>query len=165
MADPAVDNVVAITGGGSSNTGRMFVQLKPLKQRKIAADRVIARLRGKLSGVPGATLFLQAVQDVSVGGRSSNSQFQYTLQGDTIAELQKWANIMLDAIKALPQVRDSNTDLQNKGLEARVVEDGLVYIDHYRALQLRPVVDSQIAVEHQAGQPVGLILKCARFSG
>src|SRR4029077_21064343 len=65
----------------------------------------------------------QSPQEIRIGGRGSNSQFQYTIQGDTVPELQKWANIMLDAIKALPQIRDSNTDLQNKGLEARMVID------------------------------------------
>ena len=84
---PAVDYVVGFTGGGGgahNNTGRMFIALKPLEERKVSADEVINRLRGKLSHVPGATLFLQAVQDIRVGGRGSNAQYQYTLQADNL---------------------------------------------------------------------------------
>ncbi len=82
--DPAIDTVTAFTGGGSENTARMFAQLKDISIRKVSADQVIARLRRKLSGIPGATLYLQSVQDVSVGGRGGNSQYQYTLQADKI---------------------------------------------------------------------------------
>src|SRR5262249_50735470 len=81
--DPSVANVIAFAGGGgTANTGRMFVSLKPMKERKLSADQVINRLRRKLSQIPGATLFLQATQDVRVGGRASNAQYQYSLQGD-----------------------------------------------------------------------------------
>jgi multidrug efflux pump len=119
QADPAVDNVAGNVSG-TRGYGQFNVQLKPLAERKVSADQIIARLRSKTQ-LPGASLFLQSPQDIRIGGRGSNSQFQYTLQGDTMEDLQKWANIMLDAIKALPQVRDSNTDLQNRGLESRVV--------------------------------------------
>ncbi len=121
QADPAVENVAG-NANGTRGYGQFNVMLKPLADRKATADQIIARLRPKTQ-LPGASLFLQSPQDIRIGGRGSNSQFQYTLQGDTMEDLQKWANIMLDAIKALPQVRDSNTDLQNKGLEARVVID------------------------------------------
>jgi len=121
MADPAVQNVAG-NANGTRGYGQFNIQLKPLAERKVSADQIIARLRPKTQ-LPGASLFLQSPQDIRIGGRNSNSQFQYTIQGDTVDELQKWANIMLDAIKALPQVRDSNTDLQNKGLESKIVID------------------------------------------
>jgi multidrug efflux pump len=119
QADPAVQSVAG-SMQGTRGYGQLNIQLKPLEERGVTADQVIARLRPKLS-LPGANLFLQSAQEIRIGGRNSNSQFQYTIQGDTIDELQKWAGIMLDAIKALPQIRDSNTDLQNRGLEARMV--------------------------------------------
>src|SRR5207249_2838415 len=102
--------------------GQMNIQLKPLAERNVTADQVIARLRPKLQ-LPGSTMFLQSPQELRVGGRGGNAQFQYTVQADTIEDLQKWAGIMLDGIKALPQIRDSNTDLANRGLETRLVID------------------------------------------
>src|SRR4051812_22634227 len=123
MADPAVDTVVAFTGGGSSNTGRAFIQLKPLEERKDTADQVIARLRPKLSHIAGATLFLQAVQDVRVGGRSSNAQYQYTLQGSTIQELNQWIPKLVDRLKSVPALKDVSSDQQNKGLQLSLVID------------------------------------------
>src|SRR5215470_16095540 len=119
QADPAVESVSGNING-TRGYGQLNIQLKPIGQRDATADQVIARLRPKTQ-LPGASLFLQSAQEIRIGGRGSNSQFQYTIQGDTVEELQKWANIMLDGIKALPQVRDSNTDLQNRGLEARMV--------------------------------------------
>ncbi len=119
--DPAVDTVTASTSSG--NTARMFIQLKPLAERKLSADQVIARLRGKLAYVPGATLYLQAVQDVNVGGRGSNSQFQYTLQADTLQDLNYWAPVMLQRLTKIPELRDANSDSQNQGLETRLVVD------------------------------------------
>ncbi|HVX67127.1 MAG TPA: efflux RND transporter permease subunit, partial [Bryobacteraceae bacterium] len=121
--DPAVENVVGFTGGGTTNTGRMFVQLKPLRERKIPVDLVIARLRGKLSRVAGATLFLQAVQDIRVGGRMSNSQYQYTLRADNLNELNDWSGRLLASMRRLPQIRDANTDQQTRGLETTLVID------------------------------------------
>jgi multidrug efflux pump len=121
QADPAVESVSGNING-TRGYGQLNIQLKPIGQRDATADQVIARLRPKTQ-LPGASLFLQSAQEIRIGGRGSNSQFQYTVQGDTVEELQKWANIMLDGIKALPQVRDSNTDLQNRGLEARLVID------------------------------------------
>ena len=121
QADPAVESLSGNISG-TRGYGQLNIQLKPIEQRRATADQVIARLRPKTQ-LPGASLFLQSAQEIRIGGRGSNSQFQYTIQGDTVEELQKWAGIMLDGIKALPQVRDSNTDLQNRGLEARVMID------------------------------------------
>src|SRR5438046_10386422 len=100
MEDPAVDTSSGFTGGGggggsTSNTARMFISLKPLKERKASATQIIARLRPKLAIVPGAATFLQPVQDVRVGGRSSNAEFQFTLQGDNLADLNFWAPRLL----------------------------------------------------------------------
>ncbi len=97
-ADPAVANVVGFSGGGgTTNTARLFIALKPLDQRDARADRIIARLRPKLAQVPGATLYLQASQDVRVGGRLSNAQYQFTMQGDNLADLTAYAPKMLAA--------------------------------------------------------------------
>jgi multidrug efflux pump len=116
-ADPAVKSVMGFTGGSQRNTGRMFISLKPLSERKESADDVINRLRGKLARVPGATLFLQATQDIRVGGRSSNSQYQYTLQGDDLNDLRAWGPRVLDAMRTLPELVDANTTQQDKGLQ------------------------------------------------
>ncbi len=137
MTDPAVANVTAFTGGGNTtNTGRMFVALKPLHERGVSADQVIARLRGKLSHVPGATLFLQAVQDLRVGGRQSNAQFQYTLAslGQDLTQLNQTAPRMLAKLRTLPELRDVATDQQNRGLQANVVIDR----DTASRLNIRP---------------------------
>jgi hydrophobe/amphiphile efflux-1 (HAE1) family protein len=123
MHDPAVDSIISFVGGGAINTGRMFIGLKPLSQRKISADLVIQRLRKKLAVVPGATLYMQAQQDIRVGGRSSNSQYQYTLEDENLDELQSWAPRMLDRIKDLPELRDVSTDQQDRGLQAQLVID------------------------------------------
>ncbi len=124
-ADPAVDTVVAFTGGnqGTTNTGRMFMSLKPLAERKIGAAQVIARLRPKLATVAGASLFLQAVQDLRVGGRLSNAMYQFTLQGDDLRELNHWAPRMFRKLQTGPGLVDVSTDQQNRGLEASVVID------------------------------------------
>jgi multidrug efflux pump len=122
--DPAVDTVMAFSGGGADNQARMFSQLKPLDQRGgLSADQVIDRLRGKLSKIPGATLFLQVPQDISVGARGSNSQFQYTLQSEDLTELDHWAPIMLDRLKKIPELQDPNSDEQDHGLSSQVVID------------------------------------------
>jgi multidrug efflux pump len=125
MADPAVNTVVAYTGGsrGTTNTGRMFIALKPQQDRKISADQVMARLRGKLSSIPGADLYLQVVQDIRIGGRRSNAAWQFTLEGDDLKELHYWAPRLLARLQTLPQLVDVNSDQQNKGLEAALVID------------------------------------------
>ncbi len=117
--DPAVEAVTAFTGG--SNSGRMFVALK--EKRKISADQIMARLRPKLSHEPGASLFLQPVQDLRIGGRASGAQYQYTLQGDNSQELLDWAPRVMQKMRGLPQLVDVNTDQQNKGLQASLVID------------------------------------------
>ncbi len=121
--DPAVENVVAFTGGSQRNTGRMFVQLKPLSVRKDSADRIIARLRVKLANEPGATLFLNPVQDIRVGGRQSNATYQYTLQADDLDVLRTWEPRIRQAMSALPEMVDVNTDQQDKGLQTSLVID------------------------------------------
>ncbi len=122
-ADPAVDSVLGFTGGGTRNTGRVFAALRPLDERKLSVDQVIARLRAKLSKVPGATLYLQAVQDVRIGGRQSNAQYQFTLQAQDLRELTSWAPRILQQLRSLPQLADLNSDQQDKGLKASLVID------------------------------------------
>ena len=123
MQDPAIDNIVGFTGGGTTNTARSFIALKPLKERKIGADEVITRLRGKLSRVPGATLFLQSAQDVRVGGRPTNSQYQFTLRADSLNDLNEWSQRLLSELKSVAEIRDANTDQQIRGLESTLVID------------------------------------------
>jgi multidrug efflux pump len=119
--DEAIENVVAFNGSG--NSGRMFITLKPLKERKISADQVINRLRPKLSRIAGATAFLQAQQDLQIGGRQSNSQYQYTLQDENLNELNLWSPRVLDKLRTLPILFDVNMDQQNKGLQTNLVID------------------------------------------
>ena len=124
--DPAVDTVLVFTGGGggtTTNTGRVFISLKPLNVRKSTADQIINRLRPKLAVVPGATLYLQAVQDVRIGGRQSAAQYQYTIQSDSLPTLNHWGPILLKALKGIHQLTDVNSDAQNKGLSANLVID------------------------------------------
>ena len=123
--DPAVANVVGFTGGmaGTTNAGRMFVQLKPLEERQVSAEEVITRLRSKAARVPGARLLMQANQDLRMGGRSSGAQYQFTLQGDNIDELNEWAPRVLNNMRRLPVLADVNSDQQNRGLEASLVID------------------------------------------
>jgi multidrug efflux pump len=121
--DPAVETAVGFTGTGQTNSGSVFVSLYPVDQRKISADAVIARLRRELAVIPGATLFLQAVQDIRVGGRASNAQYQYTLQGSTLEELNEWTPKIAAALQREPNLADVNSDQQNKGLESDLVID------------------------------------------
>jgi multidrug efflux pump len=127
MSDPAVESVTGFSGGGgggtTTNTGRMFVGLKPLQERKLSADQVIARLRGKLAKVPGAPTFLQATQDVRIGGRQSNAQYQYTLSGDNLTELNTWAPRVEQKLRTLPLLADVSSDQQDRGLQSTVVFD------------------------------------------
>ncbi|HWE74068.1 MAG TPA: efflux RND transporter permease subunit [Stellaceae bacterium] len=115
--DKAVASVAGFTGGGQTNFGNMFVSLKPLGQRDTSADGVINRLRRELSQVPGASLFLQSVQDVRVGGRQSNAQYQYTMQGDDLDELYSWVPKITTALQQVKELTDVNSDFQQKGLE------------------------------------------------
>jgi len=122
-ADPAIETVEGFTGGGTMNTARMFISLKPLSERKITADLVIARLRPKLLTVPGATLYMQPSQDVRVGGRQSNAQYQFTMRGDNLKDLTSFAPLMLQEVRTIPLITDVNSDQQNQGLEAMVTYD------------------------------------------
>jgi len=127
--DPAVDSVIGFTGGGGAgsgatvNTARMFVALKPIQERQATADQVIARLRGRLAGVVGAPAYLQAVQDLRVGGMASAAQYQYTLSGTDLADVTAWAPRVAGALTRLPQIADLNSDQQDKGRQASVVID------------------------------------------
>jgi multidrug efflux pump len=123
VQDPATNTVAGFGGGNNFNTGRMFVTLKTMSERKATADQVINRLRGKLAVVPGATLFLQSGQDLQIGGRQSNAQYQYTLQSENLADLNTWAPRLLQKMRALPELRDVSTDQQDRGLQALVVID------------------------------------------
>jgi multidrug efflux pump len=126
QSDPGVSTVMAFTGGGggtTTNTGRAFISLKPLQDRHATADQIINRLRPKMAVVPGVTLYLQAVQDVRVGGRISAAEYQYTLQSDDLNLLARWAPRLLEQLKKMPQLTDVNSDQQNSGLEANLVID------------------------------------------
>jgi multidrug efflux pump len=137
MKDPAVDSVVGFAGGNTAqNQGRFFMMLKSLDQRNIChpqhfwqrcpvvtADDVINRLRGKLAVVPGATLILQSAQDLTIGGRFGNAQYQYTLQSANLDDLNNWSPRLLQKLRTLPQLRDQNSDQQDKGLQAKLVID------------------------------------------
>jgi multidrug efflux pump len=121
--DPAVENIVGFTGGGQTNSGFVFVTLKPLSERKISVVQVIGRLRPKLNQVAGARLFLQAVQDIWVGGRQSNAQYQYTLQGDDSKEIYAWAPKVEAALQKIHLITEVNLDQQQNGLESDIVID------------------------------------------
>ena len=124
MQDPAVDTVSSFAGGGAGgSTARMFAQLKPLSERKLSSDEVIARIRAKSSRIPGASLFLQSQQDLSVGGRFGGAQYQYTLQADNLSDLNHWAPILQRRLASVPELRDVNSDQQMKGLETSLVID------------------------------------------
>jgi len=125
MSDPAVEAVESFVGGGFGgsgvNTGRMFIALKPLSERRVNAQQVIARIRRKAAHVSGATLYMQAQQDVSVGGHFTSTQFQYTLEDEDLNELNRWAPKVMDKLQTLPDLRDVASDQQSHGLSATVV--------------------------------------------
>ena len=125
MQDPNVQTIVGFAGGNTArNQGRMFITLKPKgKERKLTSDEVIGELRRQLTKVPGATLYMQSSQDLTVGGRQSQAQYQYTLQGENLDELNSWAPRLLQKLRTLRQLRDVNTDQQDRGLEANVIID------------------------------------------
>jgi multidrug efflux pump len=122
--DPAVQNAMAFSGGaGAVNTGFIYMALKPLDERKISSSDVINRLRPKLISVPGATAFLQAGQDLRIGGRQSNAQYQYTIQSDNLDDLVTWGPTLLTQMRQQHMLTDVNTDQQNSGLETELVYD------------------------------------------
>jgi multidrug efflux pump len=128
-ADPAVESVAGYTGAGSggggsqTNSASVYVLLKPLSVRKLSSDEVVARLRPQLSQFVGASLYLSTVQDIHVGGRRSNAQFQFTLQADKVSDLNEWGPKLLTALQASPVIADVNSDLQQKGIETDVTYD------------------------------------------
>ena len=124
--DPAVSSLVAFVGGsnsGASNSGRLFVTLKPRNERKISADDVRDRIRKKTAKIPGATLVLQSVQDLRIGGRASSAQYQYTIKGDSLDELNLWGAKLLREMRNVKGLTDVTTDQQNKGLQTRLNVD------------------------------------------
>ena len=126
-SDPAVASITGFTGGGghagTTNTGRMFIALKPLEERGLSSDEVIGRLRPKLAKVPGAPTYLQAIQDLRIGGRASSAQYQYTLQSMDLAELNTWAPKVESKLRTLPEIVDVNSDQQDRGQQSLVVFD------------------------------------------
>jgi multidrug efflux pump len=135
--DPAVENVIAFTGGGgATNSGNVFIALKPLNERKIGAPEVINRLRPQLNRLPVASTFLQASQDLRIGGRGSSALYQYTIQSDNVTDLQTWGPRLLSEMKRLPDLQDVNSDQQNGGL------DQLLTYDRVTAARLGQTVQS-----------------------
>jgi len=132
-ADPAVQDVVTFSGGGmggggggggaSANTAQVFLGLKPLSQRGLSSDGVIARLRQSLSSITGARLFLQSIQDIRAGGRQSNSQYQYTLLADNLEDLATWSPKITQALQNVPELADVNSDRQATGLDVKLAFD------------------------------------------
>jgi multidrug efflux pump len=125
MHDKNVQSIVGFAGGNiAKNQGRMFIMLKPQgKERKITADQFIGEMRHKLAQVPGATLFMQSAQDLTIGGRQSQAQYQYTLQGEDLNELNDWAPMLLQKLRTVKELRDVNTDQQDRGLDSYVTID------------------------------------------
>jgi len=123
QADPAVDTVTGFTGGGRTNSASFFVTLKPLAERKVSTDQVVARLRDRLAHEPGANLFLVPVQDIRIGGRQSNAQYQYTLQADELADLRTWEPRVRNALSQLDEITDVNTDQEDRGQQTTLTID------------------------------------------
>ncbi|HXN85880.1 MAG TPA: multidrug efflux RND transporter permease subunit [Candidatus Binataceae bacterium] len=123
-SDPDVSNVIAFTGGnGATNTANSYISLKPLGQRKLSAQQEIGRIRKKVAGIAGVSLYMQAVQDLRIGGRMANAEYQYTLQGDDLPQLMEWAPKLLQKMRSIPQLTDVSSDQQNSGLAANLVID------------------------------------------
>jgi multidrug efflux pump len=122
-ADPAVEQVTAVTGGGSRNSGTMFVALKPLAERRMSAGQVVDRLRARIATVPAANLWLVPVQDVRIGGRPGTGSYQYTLQSDDVELLRTWTVRLQAALQGVPQLADVSTDQETRGLQTTVVID------------------------------------------
>ncbi|APW36875.1 multidrug transporter subunit MdtC [Rhodoferax koreense] len=123
QADPAAESVTGFTGGSQRNTAQMFLSLKPLTERKVSADQVVARLRIRLAREAGANLFLNPVQDIRIGGRQSNAAYQYTLQADALEDLRNWEPRIRQALQRLPELADVNSDQQDHGLQTSLVID------------------------------------------
>ena len=122
-ADPAVESITGFTGGGTRNSAQMFMALKPLAERQVSADRVVARLRARLAREPGASLFMVPVQDIRVGGRQASSQYQFTLQADELEELREWEPRVRRAFSRLPELVDIDSDVQDRGRQTALLLD------------------------------------------
>ncbi len=127
LSDPSVDTVGSFlgSGGGAStaNNGQMFITMKPLGQRDVTADQLIGRLRKKTSSIVGITLFLQSIQDLRVGGRFGRAQYQYSLTGGDLEELNHWSEALLNRLTKMPEIKDASSDQQTRGMQANVVVD------------------------------------------
>jgi len=123
QSDPAVEHVMAFTGGGSRNTGYMFISLKALAERDVTADQVIARLRERLAGEPGARLFLGSQQDIRIGARGSSASYEYVMQADSNEELRTWEPRVRTVLQNLPELTDVSSDQQDNGLQTSLVLD------------------------------------------
>ena len=125
QSDPAIDTVVAFTGGGGTgaNSARMFISLKPLAERGVSADAVIARLRRRFANEPRTNVYFQAVQDIRVGGRASNAQYQFTLQADSLEDLTHWTPLLTARLRRDPLLADVSSDQENRGLETTIAID------------------------------------------
>ena len=123
QADPAVQNVTGFVGGTTVNSGSVNITLKPLSLRKVSADAVINRLRPKLTAVTGSAIYMQSAQDIVIGGRQGNAQFQYTLSSDNLSELNTWAPEVVARLQKLPGIADVNSDQRNHGLQVMVNVD------------------------------------------
>lgn len=121
--DPAIESVSGFTGSDQSNSARVFITLKPRRERRESADQVIARLRDGLSNTPGAQLFLQAAQDIQLSGRAARSQYQYTLQANDLTLLRHWGEKLQTALRALPELTDLDNDMDERGLQTFVTLD------------------------------------------
>jgi multidrug efflux pump len=140
-ADPAVDGVLAFTGGGGGgasarNTGRIYVVLKPLEERRLSADQVIARLRTQLARLPGTPTYLQAVQDLRIGGTITAAQYAFSLQSEKLETLEEWAPRVEQRLRALPQLADVNSDQQLNGLQS--------FLEIYRATAARLGISTEL---------------------
>jgi multidrug efflux pump len=122
-SDPAVDSVTGFTGGSRRNSAQMFIALKPVRERKVSADQVVARLRGKLSKEAGANLYMVPAQDIRIGGRQSNAQYQFSLQADSMEDLRTWSPRIRAAMMKLPELEDVNSDQEDRGLQTSLVID------------------------------------------
>ena len=121
--DPAVKTVAGFAGGGTANIAGYVHCIETSGRAQSFSRRVITRLRARTASIPGATLYMQAAQDIHVGGRASNSQYEYTIQSDSVLDLNTWAPRLLDKLRTLPQLRDANSDQQIHGLESSLVID------------------------------------------
>lgn len=123
QSEPSVKDLNGSTGGGTLNVATLWFELKPLNERRVSTDEVINRLRSKLADIPGASLYMQLLQDIRIGGRVGNSQYQFTLQSDNIKDLNEWAPKLLEKLKTIPLIVDANSDQQVSGLTSELTID------------------------------------------